>query len=91
MVPVFAGKIVIAHKYCISIIFNYPTGQNDSLELMFKKFATAINRKKLNPQKLVLSGAICLETTLKMCKVLYICDSNHQPSDIMSYIKFDTP
>ena len=29
----------------------YPTGQNDSLELMFAKFATAKNRKKLNPLK----------------------------------------
>ena len=29
----------------------YPTGQNDSLELMFVKFATAKNRKKLNTPK----------------------------------------
>ena len=27
----------------------YPTGQNDSLELMFAKFATAKNGEKLNP------------------------------------------
>ena len=29
----------------------YPTGQNDLLELMFAKFATAKNCEKLNPLK----------------------------------------
>ena len=32
-------------------VLYYPTGQNDSLELMFAKFATAKNREKLNPLK----------------------------------------
>ena len=32
-------------------MFTYPTGQNDSLELMFAKFATAKNSQKLNPLK----------------------------------------
>ena len=29
------------------------TGQSDSLELMFTKFATAKNRKQLNPLKVI--------------------------------------
>ena len=46
----------------------YPTGQNDSLELMFAKFATAKTREKLNPLKFSAIGTICLKTTLKMWK-----------------------
>ena len=46
-------SIVASDGYIISFrrIWNYPIGQNDSLELIFKKFATAKNRKKLNPLK----------------------------------------
>ena len=43
----------------------YPTGQNNSLELMFAKFATAKNREELNPQTFSSAGAICLSTTLE--------------------------
>ena len=40
----------------------YPTGQNYSLELMFANFVTAKNHVKLNPLKLIPTGAICLKT-----------------------------
>ena len=35
----------------VHLVRIYPTGQNDSLELMFVKFAPAKNREKLNPLK----------------------------------------
>ena len=46
----------------------YPTGQNNSLQLMFAKFATAKNREKFNPLKVTSNGAIRLTTTLRLYK-----------------------
>ena len=45
----------------------YPTGQNNSFELMF---ATAKNCEKFNPLKVSTKTCICLKTTLKMCKIV---------------------
>ena len=50
------------HNYCM-----YPTGQNDSLELMFAKFAAGKNREKPSEKNAVPIGAICLKTTMKVC------------------------
>ena len=46
----------LGNKLNDAVRLMYPTGQNDSLELMFAKFATAKNREKLHPLKVSSNG-----------------------------------